>query len=139
MILNQSSLSLPQIKFQKKLKPSCQSAINLRGRPDTSSRKKSILPVIQADDDDEEEMTTCILPNKNSNQLTVPSEGDCCIRMSNTPSMCDEQQETGFNDTRMSDVLGYLRMYQNNNRIQFNSLEFNDRNDLQVKTTLNEF
>jgi len=129
-----SSLSLPQVKFQKKLKPSCQSAINIRDRTDLHSRKKLILPVIHADDIEEE--TTTILPsNKNSTQLTVPSEGECCIRMSNTPSISDEQQEFEFNDTRLSDVLGYLRMYQNQNRIQFNSLEFNDREDLQVRLT----
>ena len=56
-------------------------------------------------------------------------------RLLNTPSIDDEQQEVEFNDTRLSDVLGYLRMYQNDNRIQFNSLQFNDREDLQVRKT----
>jgi hypothetical protein len=46
--------------------------------------------------------------------------------------MTDEQKQIEYNETRFSDALGYLRMYKNHNRIQFNSLQFNDREDLQV-------
>jgi len=70
---------------------------------------------------------------KNNNRLTVPAIGDYCIRIPNTPSICGEQHQIEYNETRLSDALGYLRMYKNHNRIQFNSLQFNDREDLQVK------
>jgi hypothetical protein len=66
------------------------------------------------------------------NRLTIPTVSDHCIRISNTSSMTDEQKQIEYNETRFSDALGYLRMYKNHNRIQFNSLQFNDREDLQV-------
>jgi hypothetical protein len=68
---------------------------------------------------------------KNNNRLTVPAVSDYCIKIPNTVSICSEQQSE-FNETRLSDALGYLRMYKNRNRIQFNTLQFNDREDLQV-------
>ncbi|CAF1066670.1 unnamed protein product [Adineta steineri] len=71
-------------------------------------------------------------PHKHNNKLTVPPVGDYCIRISNTPSMVDEQQELGFNDSRLSDALGYLRMYKNRNRVQLNTLQFDDREDLEI-------
>jgi hypothetical protein len=73
---------------------------------------------------------------KNPNRLTVPAIGDYCIRIPNTPSVGGgeqrQSQQIELNETRLSDALGYLRMYKNHNRIQFNSLQFNDREDLQV-------
>ncbi len=57
---------------------------------------------------------------------------DYRIRISNTTSIDDEQQDIPLNESRLSDALGYLRMYQNNNRVQFNALQYNDRVDLQV-------
>ena len=70
---------------------------------------------------------------KNNNRLTVPSVGDFCIRIPDRLStITDEQQQLDMNETRLSDALGYLRMYKNQNRIQFNSLQCNDREDLQV-------
>lgn len=63
--------------------------------------------------------------------LTVPPVGDYCLRISNTSSDC-ESHGIELNDSRVSDALGYLRMYQNHNRVRFNALEFNDREDLQV-------
>jgi hypothetical protein len=127
-----SSLSLPQVRFQKKLTTSYQSAITLSDHSRLNSINRSILTdIISAGS--EEEITTIQPPNKGNNQLTVPPVGDYCMRISNTPSVCDEEQhEGGLNDSRLSDALGYLHMYQNHNRIQFNALEFNDREDLQV-------
>ena len=82
--------------------------------------------------------TTILKPAiKNNNRLTVPAVGDYCIRMPNTPSIYGEQHQVEFNETRLSDALGYLRMYKNHNRIQFNSLQFNDRVDLQVNLLMN--
>jgi hypothetical protein len=125
-----SSLSLPQIKFQNKLKfLTSQSALSLGKHNNSTIITKSSLMGSNTD----EQLTTQKTVFINNNQLTVPSVGDYCLRISNTPSMCEEQQETEFNDSRLSDALGYLRMYQNQNRVQINSLEFNDREDLQVK------
>ncbi len=127
-----SSLSLPQVRFQKKLTSACQSAITLLDHRKLNSTDKSILSDINSDDGTEEIRTS--KPSfKCNNQLTVPPICDYSIRISNTPSICDEQQETGLNDSRSSDALGYLHMYQNHNRIQFSALQFNDREDLQVK------
>ncbi|CAF1117807.1 unnamed protein product [Rotaria sp. Silwood1] len=71
--------------------------------------------------------------NNNSNhRLTAPANGDYCIRIANTSTICREQQQIELHETRLSDALGYLRMYKSHNRIQFNSLQFNDREDLQV-------
>ena len=70
--------------------------------------------------------------NTINNRLTVPTVSDYCIKIPNSVSMCSEQQ-TELTETRLSDALGYLRMYKNRNRIQFNTLQFNDREDLQVK------
>ncbi|CAF1262677.1 unnamed protein product [Adineta steineri] len=70
--------------------------------------------------------------NNNPNRLTVPSIGDYCIRISNISTDNYEQKHIEFSETRFSDALGYLRMYKNHNRIQFNTLQFNDREDLQV-------
>lgn len=69
---------------------------------------------------------------KTNNRLTVPTAGDYCIRIPNVTSICEEQQQIEITETRLSDALGYLRMYENHNRIQFNSLQFNDREDLQI-------
>jgi hypothetical protein len=76
---------------------------------------------------------------QNNNQLSVPSIDDYRIRISNTSSIDDEQHDIAFNDTRISDALGYLRMYQNHSRVQFNTFEFNDRVDLQVNKDLKYF
>jgi hypothetical protein len=73
---------------------------------------------------------------KTNNRLTVPAIGDYCIRIPNSSSICGEQHQIEFNETRLSDALGYLRMYKNHNRIQFNTLQFNDREDLQVNLFL---
>jgi hypothetical protein len=70
---------------------------------------------------------------KNNHRLTIPTVGDYCIRIPNTSSISTEQHQIESTETRLSDALGYLRMYKNHNRIQFNSLQFNDREDLQVK------
>ena len=67
-----------------------------------------------------------------NHRLTVPPIGDYCIRMSNTSSISDRVEAIELNESRTSDALGYLRMYRNNNRVQFNALQFNDREDLQV-------
>jgi hypothetical protein len=68
---------------------------------------------------------------KTNNRLTVPTISDYCIKIPSTASI-SSQQQTEFHETRLSDALGYLRMYKNRNRIQFNTLQFNDREDLQV-------
>ncbi|CAF1166761.1 unnamed protein product [Adineta ricciae] len=68
----------------------------------------------------------------NQNRLTVPAVSDYCIRMPTLSSAEDEPATISYHETRISDALGYLRMYKNQNRIQFNSLQFNDREDLQV-------
>jgi hypothetical protein len=118
-----SSLSLPQVRFHTKIPSSCQSAITLRNPNLTNTT---------TDDNDNKEDKTI----QNNNQLIVPSIDDYRIRISNTSSIDDESQNIAFNETRISDALGYLRMYQNRNRVQFNALEFNDRADLQVNKDL---
>ncbi|CAF4492269.1 unnamed protein product, partial [Rotaria sp. Silwood2] len=70
--------------------------------------------------------------NNNNNRLTAPPNGDYCIRIAHTSTICREQQQIELTETRLTDALGYLRMYKSHNRIQFNSLQFNDREDLQV-------
>lgn len=76
---------------------------------------------------------------KNQHRLTVPTVGDFCIRIPERSSIGDgglhPQQHVEIHETRLSDALGYLRMYKNQNRIQFNSLQCNDREDLQVTRT----
>ncbi len=130
--LKSSSVSLPHVRFQTKLTSSCQSAITLLDHSKLSSTNKSNLTERISDDTTQEEIRTSKPIIKNNNQLTIPASGDYCIRMSNTPSMYDEQQANGLNDSRTSDALGYLHMYQSHNRVQYNKLQFNDREDLQV-------
>jgi hypothetical protein len=131
--LKSSSVSLPHVRFKTKLTSSCQSAITLLDHSKLNSRNKSNLIERISDDTIQEEIITTSKPIiKNNNQLKIPTIGDYCVRISNTPSMSDEQQANGLNDSRTSDALGYLHMYQNHNRIQFNTLQFNDREDLQV-------
>ncbi|CAM4881287.1 unnamed protein product [Rotaria socialis] len=84
-------------------------------------------------------ITPTIKNNNNNNndnhinsRLTAPINSDYCIRMPNTSTMYRQQQQIELKETRSSDALGYLRMYKNHNRIQFNSLQFNDREDLQI-------
>ena len=74
------------------------------------------------------------MKNSSQHHLAVPPAGDFCIRIPNVSASCDEpgQQHTGSPETRLSDALGYLRMYKNHNRIQFDALQCNDRQDLQV-------
>ncbi len=146
------SIAFPSGKRESKnLCSSCQSTISLRDIELNSEEKipptfeKSIL--INPNDlenltveeieklayEKEEIKPKTILKSaiKNNNRLTVPAVGDYCIRIPNI-SICSEQNQVDFNETRLSDALGYLRMYKNHNRIQFNSLQFNDREDLQV-------
>ncbi len=72
------------------------------------------------------------------NRLTIPTIDDNCIRIPNTLSIADQQKQIEYDETRFSDALGYLRMYKNHNRIQFNSLQFNDREDLQVNQIIEQ-
>ena len=132
---NQGSLSLPQVRFQKTLRSSGQSAITLPAREKSSCKRKSVEFNTSVDNHKEETVSRASRPIiKDTNRLAVSAIGDYCLRMSNTPSMEDEiQADIAFNDSRASDVLGYLHMYQNKNRIQFNTLQFNDREDLQVR------
>lgn len=82
------------------------------------------------------ESVTQELPFKSgAHRLTVQPVGDYCLRMSNISSVHDRPAILECNDSRVSDALGYLRMYQSNNRIQFNTLQFDDRADLQVKSS----
>lgn len=124
-----SSMSLPHIRFKKNLLTNHQSAITLTEHYKLHSTQKSCLAgksLTEANKPTE-------APTKGNNQLSVPPVGDYCLRISNTPSMYeDEQNEMPFNETRVSDALGYIQMYHDQNRIQFNTLEFNDREDLQV-------
>lgn len=71
---------------------------------------------------------------KSTDRLTVPNTGDYCIRIGDS-STSNSQHPIELTETRLSDALGYLRMYNNHNRIHFNSLQFNDREDLQVNPT----
>jgi hypothetical protein len=132
-----SSISLPQARFHDKLTVNFQSAITLLDHSKLNSTNKSIINDIDMTDHQEKTPTAnkSILKDT-TNRLTVPATGDYCLRISNASSICDEEKEQRitFNDSRVSDVLGYLHMYQNNNRLQFNGLRFNDREDLQVKT-----
>jgi len=130
--LKSSSVSLPQVRFKTKLTSSCQSAITLLDHSKLNSTNKSNITERISDDTIQEEIIPSKPIIKNNNQLKIPTIGDYRIRISNTPSMSDEQQVNGLNDSRTSDALGYLHMYQNHNRIQFNTLQFNDREDLQV-------
>jgi len=129
-----SSLSLPQVRFQNTLTSSSYSASTLLEHSKLNSIDRST-STNRNSEDSNVEIGTSKPSIRCNNHLTVPPIGDHCIRISNTSSICDEQQELGFNDSRVSDALGYLRMYQNHNRIQFNALQFNDREDLQVKKT----
>jgi hypothetical protein len=60
---------------------------------------------------------------QNNNQLIVPSIDDYRIRISDTSSIDDESQNIGFNETRISDALGYLGMCQNHNRVNLMHLK----------------
>ena len=122
-----SSLSLPYVRFHKKLSSSCQSAITLR-----DLNKSDLTDLSRDENNNKEENLRTKSTSKTNNQLIVPSRDDYRIRISNTTSIEDEQQDIPFNESRLSDALGYLRMYQNHNRVQFNALQFNDRVDLQV-------
>ncbi|CAF1293744.1 unnamed protein product [Adineta ricciae] len=126
-----SSVSLPQVRFQSKLSPSCHSSITLYDRSNLHSTNTSTLTTERRNEVPVSEEPRESLP-KTKNHLTVPTNDDHCLRTSNTPSMNDEPQDYAFNDSRLSDALGYLRMYQNHNRIQMNTLQFNDREDLQI-------
>ena len=130
-----SSLSLPpQVHFYTKIPSVRQSAITLDEHQKLNSTHKSCLTeksIIEIDKPTQP-------PVKGNTQLLVPPVGDYCLRISNTPSMFDdEQSELVLNDTRVSDALGYLHMYNNQNRIQFGTLQFNDREDLQVRRKFN--
>ncbi len=118
-----SSISLPQVQFHTKLSSNFQSAITLLDHSQLNSTVNDLpkkTPVNKP-----------IL--KDTNRLTVPTTGDYCLRISNTSSISNDEQRINHNDSRVSDVLGYLRMYQNNNRLEFNALRLNDREDLQVR------
>ena len=144
-----SSMSLPQVMFHTKLSPSSHSVTTLRDRIKFNSANPSIISATTTCDEKEEppiNTTTataiCKPIIKNNHHLTVPASGDYCLRISNaSSSTCDDDPKISqqansqmiLNDSRTSDVLGYLHMYQNNNRIQFSTIQFNDREDLQVK------
>ena len=135
-----SSMSLPEIIFHNKLSPSSHSATSLREQSKLNTPERSIVNEVTTSDRPKDEIPpTTYKPIIKNNRLTVPPSGDYCLRISNVSSICDDEQQpqqnpqTMLNDSRGSDVLGYLHMYQNNNRIQFNTIEFNDREDLQVK------
>lgn len=129
------SVSIPSIKTQDKIFcSSCQSTLSLRDIELINSNEKSIIinpQELENINDDIEIKPKPIL--KNSNRLTVPNITDYCVKIPQISSISNEQNQIEFNETRLSDALGYLRMYKNHNRIQFNSLQFNDREDLQVK------
>jgi hypothetical protein len=149
--LQPRAISIAFKRESKNLCSSCQSTISLRDIELNSEEKNH--PVLEKsvliNPNDLEHLTveeieriayekeeikpkTILKPAiKNHNRLTVPAVGDYCIRIPNI-SICSEQHQVDFNETRLSDALGYLRMYKNHNRIQFNSLQFNDREDLQV-------
>ena len=78
------------------------------------------------------------MKNNSQHHLAVPAAGDFCIRIPNVSATCDDphQQHIDLHETRLSDALGYLRMYKNHNRIQFDALQSNDRQDLQVTSFL---
>jgi hypothetical protein len=151
------SMSFPAVKNpQKMICSSCQSTLSLH---DIESNSQTINKSILMNPNELENLTVeeieqlayekddiiinepeikrktilkSAIKNNNNNRLTVPAVGDYCIRIPNTPAICGEQHQNELNDTRLSDALGYLRMYKNHNRIQFNSLQFTDREDLQV-------
>lgn len=145
-----SSMSLPQVLFHTKLSPASHSVTTLRDHIKFNSTNPSIISAITSCDEKEEmpvpitttAPTICKPIIKNNHHLTVPASGDYCLRISDaSSSTCDDDLQSPqhghppmiLNDSRTSDVLGYLHMYQNNNRIQFSTIQFNDREDLQVK------
>ena len=118
-----SSISLPQVRFHNKLSTAFQSAVTIIDH----SKLNSIVNFSP------EKILLDKPTPSDTNRLTVPGTGDCSLRISNTSSISDDERRISY-ESRASDVLGYSRMYQNNNRLQFNALRFNDREDLQVKT-----
>lgn len=126
-----SSLSLPQIDHATILPThSGHSTLSLREYRDAhhstdlySNANKSV----HIDSD----LAQAGAASKNQ-RLTVPPIGDYCVRMSNTSTVSERHEGIELNESRGSDALGYMRMYQNHNRVQFNTLQFNDREDLQV-------
>ena len=133
------SITVPSIQHRT-LCSSCQSTISLQDIQ-FNHREKSIL----INPNDLENLTVEEIEKyayekdpmkpktilKSNDRLTVPNIGDYCIRISDPP-LSNDQHPIELNETRLSDALGYLRMYKNHNRIHFNSLQFNDREDLQV-------
>ena len=136
----ESCVSLPQIKHESSIDcPECRTRLSLPYPPQMTSSFKSILPesngiILEETSDLDEEAIPTEEPIliKHTDRPTVAPVGDYCIRMSNTSSTDDDQQDMELNESRPSDALGYLRMYQNDNRVRYNALEFNDREDLQV-------
>ena len=128
--LKMSSLSLPPLTQHVNISKivSFHSASTLPDH-DSNNKAESVEMVPQ-----EINQTEAAFKNQHD-RLTVPPVGDYCIRISNS-LVTDDPPTIGLNDSRISDALGYLKMYRNSNRIQFNALEFNDREDLQVN--LNE-
>lgn len=154
------SISLPPAKPQQKLTcSSCHSIVSLKDiqlksnieNPNafdekhlTSSQKLSTIDrkdfeVINVEDlenfdDEKDDVVHRLPPSKpvrvsrppktNTNRLTVPTVGDFCIRI--------PEQQSYSSDPRLSDALGYLRMYKDQNRIHFNNLQYEERDDLQV-------
>lgn len=71
--------------------------------------------------------------NYSNSRLAAPTSNDYCTRiLNNRSTICPEQPSMELKEIHSSDALGYLRMYKSHNRIQFNSLKLNDREDLQV-------
>lgn len=138
------SMTFPSIQHRT-ICSSCQSTIDLPERQ-LNAREKSILinpnelqnltveeiERYAYEKDPSKPKTIFKSTVRPSNRLTVPNIGDYSIRVENLSISNEQQHAIEFNDPRLSDALGYLRMYQNHNRIQFNSLQFNDREDLQV-------
>lgn len=137
------SITVPSIQHRA-LCSSCQSTISLQDIQLTHREKSILINPNDLEDLTVEEIEKyayekdpikpkTILKStiKSNDRLTVPNIGDYCIRISDG-SLSNEQHPIELNETRLSDALGYLRMYKNHNRIHFNSLQFNDREDLQV-------
>lgn len=126
------SLSLPPVRFQTTLTPSCHSSVTLYDHPRLHPTAESVVTDVHTTEENDDAPVREVAFKQN-NRLTVPPVGDYCLRVSNSPSANEEQPESVLNDSRISDALGYLRMYECQNRVQINTLQFNDREDLQVR------
>lgn len=153
--MKSTSISFPNDKQENKtICSSCQSTISLRDievnaieKLEHATKKTVLIEPNKLEDltveeieriayekEGEEMKPKTILKSaiKTSNRLTVPMIGSCRVHIPDQTAICEEQQQIELTETRLSDALGYLRMYKNQNRIQFNSLQFNDQEDLQV-------